>query len=272
MRRAVAGAVVAVAVVIALYLGRSRGGDDEGARCGPGFEANGARCMPAAACPAPLVSTEHGCDAPDLKVAIPGGAIAVGPSDWEAEGRVAARSIRVQPFLIDAFEVTRGHYAAATGGLALGHDFAGAMNGVTELEATAYCAGKGGRLPTEDEWIVAAVSAINPPHRYPWGETGAVCRRAAWGLDTGPCAHSAGGPDTVGAHTDGDTPLGLHDMAGNVAEWVTIAQLHSDPGPSIAKGGSWATSLAADLRIWARLELPAGARDNRVGWRCVYAP
>jgi hypothetical protein len=40
----------------------------------------------------------------------------------------------------------------------------------------------------------------------------------------------------------------------------------------IAKGGSWQSALAADLRIWARVELPGGARDPSVGVRCVYPP
>jgi formylglycine-generating enzyme required for sulfatase activity len=121
---------------------------------------------------------------------------------------------------------------------------------------------------TEDEWVVAADSAMNPPRRYPWGDTGAVCRRAAWGLESGPCASGANGPDTVGAHKDGDSPLALHDMAGNVAEWVT----GENPGTGIAKGGSWRSALAAELRIWARLEVPPDAHDARVGFRCVYPP
>jgi formylglycine-generating enzyme required for sulfatase activity len=149
---------------------------------------------------------------------------------------------------------------------------------MTRAEAQAFCEGKGGRLPTEDEWIVAAVSAMNPPRRYPWGDTGAVCRRAAWGLKDGPCAHGLreAGPDTVGAHPDGDTPLGLHDMAGNVAEWVSDDV--SGEGPrntseaGIAKGGSWSSALAAELRIWARLELEPESHDSRVGVRCVYPP
>jgi formylglycine-generating enzyme required for sulfatase activity len=67
----------------------------------------------------------------------------------------------------------------------------------------------------------------------------------------------------------------VHDLAGNVAEWVTVTTVTAVTaagGGDVAKGGSWATSLAADLRIWARLELPAGARDPRVGFRCVYPP
>jgi formylglycine-generating enzyme required for sulfatase activity len=231
------------------------------------------------ACPAPLAVTARGCDAPDVRVLVPAAAIAVGPSDWEAEGRVAARSIRVDAFRIDAFEVTRGAMGATD-------DVARAASRVTIVEADAFCASRGGRLPTEDEWIVAAVSAMNPPRRYPWGDTGAVCRRAAWGLASGPCADGGDGPDTVGAHPDGDTPLGVHDLAGNVAEWVTNASPESavsvrqgagasvlGSGPqNTARGGDWGTVLASELRIWARLEVPGGQADPRVGFRCVYAP
>jgi len=282
-RRAAAGAIVAVAVVAALALARSRGGDDQGARCGPGFEARGALCVvpaadagggvSAASCPAPLVRGPHGCDAPDVHVLVPATSMAIGPSDWEAEGRVAPRTLHVQAFCIDAFEVTRGRWGRTD-------DVARAESAMTRAAAAAFCASHGGRLPTEDEWIVAAASAANPPRRYPWGDTGAVCRRAAWGLASGPCARGADGADTVGAHPDGDSPLGLHDLAGNVAEWVapspTAANGVLGAGPrskdGIAKGGSWASSLAADLRIWARLELSPDARDPRVGLRCVYPP
>jgi formylglycine-generating enzyme required for sulfatase activity len=197
-----------------------------------------------------------------VRVLVPAAALAVGPSDWEAEGRVRPRSIRVQAFRIDAFEVTQGHLRGDA-------DAARAASAMTRADAQAYCQSRGGRLPTEDEWIVAAASAANPPRRYPWGDTGAVCRRAAWGLKAGPCARDGDGPDTVGSHPDGDSPLGLHDMAGNVAEWVAE---EVGNGEGLAKGGSWRDSLATDLRIWARLELPPDSRDSRVGMRCAYPP
>ena len=246
-------------------------GRDEGARCGAGFAALGPRCrVVAPGCPAPLESTPHGCDAPDVRVLVPAASVVVGPSDWEAEGRVPPRTIRVQGFRLDAFEVTRGRWGdppAARDG-----DAARAASGMTRDEAAAFCAAQGGRLPTEDEWMVAAASAANPPRRYPWGDTGAVCRRAAWGLVGGPCARTGSTADTVGAHPDGDSPLGLHDLAGNVAEWVASEGegAAGRPDVGVAKGGSWQSALATDLRVWARLELTPDARDARVGVRCAY--
>jgi formylglycine-generating enzyme required for sulfatase activity len=293
LRRAVAIAVVLGAAGTAVAIATTRRRTDEIARCGPGFVPRGWRCEArpdgpdpvgagTGACPPPLAPSPHGCDAPDARVLVPESAISVGPSDWEAEGRIAPRTIRVRAFRIDAFEVTRGRWRGNAGNAAgrretdeaASTDAARAASAMTRGEAAAFCEARGGRLPTEDEWMVAAASSVNPPRRYPWGDTGAVCRRAAWGLLAGPCAHGADGPDTVGAHPDGDSPLGVHDLAGNVAEWVSV-----DTGPAgagygygFAKGGSWATSLASDLRIWARLTLDPEARDPRVGVRCAYPP
>ncbi len=267
--------LVGLALGTALALGASI--DAEDTQCGPGFVARGPRCLVVGtACPAPLVKTELGCDAPLTRVSVPESTLALGPSDWEAEGRVAARSLHVNAFSIDAFEVTLGAFACPRcpfpDALRLvGGDPARAVNFVTRDEAVRFCASRGGRLPTEDEWIAAAAGM--PPRRYPWGETGAVCRRAAWGLASGPCSNSGTGPDTVGAHTEGKTPLGIHDLAGNVAEWVGESATDS-PSLSltrgIVRGGSWKSALVTDLRTWARQELDPGVRNPGVGVRCAY--
>jgi formylglycine-generating enzyme required for sulfatase activity len=238
----IAGALLAaLAAVLLLWLVRR----DE-SRCGPGFVAKEARCLPEG-CPSPLAMENGVCRAPDVKVRVPAGRALVGPSDWEAEGRVAAREVSAGPFAIDAFELNDGQVA-----LTMSRD-----------EAIERCRARGGRLPTDDEWTIAA----SAPRRYPWGDTGAVCRRAAWGLASGPCAHG-GGPDTVGSHAAGDTALGIHDMAGNVAEWV--APDPARPDVAVARGGAWSSTLATELRTWDRIELPAAARDPRIGARCVY--
>jgi formylglycine-generating enzyme required for sulfatase activity len=272
------GGAVAGALVVSIVLGWALRGPRDEARCGPGFHAVGARCMVEArgVCPPPLAKLHDGaCGPPDERVLVPETALAIGPSDWEAEGLVGARTIRVAAFHIDAFEVTENRYRPGASE-AQGDR---AARGMSLDDAAAFCAARGGRLPTEDEWIVAAAapagaagSATPSASRYPWGETGAVCRRAAWGLSKGPCATGADGPDTVGSHPDGDSRSGLHDLAGNVAEWVTSAPSERgiETETAIAKGGSWQSSLASELRTWARLELPPHAGDPRVGFRCAY--
>jgi formylglycine-generating enzyme required for sulfatase activity len=259
MRRGVLawGAVVALAIVGAVLLARPT---HDRVSCGPGFAPSGARCMPGSGCPAPLVLSGGTCEAA-MRVGVPKTRLVVGPSDWEAEGRVAPRTVDAGPFWIDAFEATAQALA--------GHpvpDGLRAASRVTRREATDYCAKVGGRLPSEDEWMVAAAGLGG--HRYPWGETGAVCRRAAFGLARGPCSSLGTGPDTVGAHMDGDSAHGVHDLAGNVAEWVAASA--ERPGVGVAKGGSWRTELATELRVWARLELDPEVHDDRVGVRCAY--
>ena len=247
------------------------------AQCGAGFLASGAHCVvPADHCPAPLVGTELGCDAPvgpAARIAVPAVTAELGPSDWEAEGRVASRLVRTGPFAVDAFEATAGQAFCQACPLADPARLAGAparaAAGLTLEEARAICRARGGRLPTGDEWtaLSAVVDAASGSegaavlHRYPWGDTGAVCRRAAFGLSRGPCAVGGKGPDPVGAHPDGDSPAGVHDLAGNVAEWTE---------EGFVRGGSWDSALAEELRTWARAEVPPLAHDPRIGVRCAY--
>jgi formylglycine-generating enzyme required for sulfatase activity len=249
-----------VVIAVAVYGART---SREGAQCGDGFEAHGTRCEPKG-CPAPLAVGPLGdCRVPLTRIRVPPAHLVLGPSDWEAEGRVAPRTIDAGDFYIDAFEATMWDDP---------REFARSdplipKYMVTREEAAAQCKERGGRLPTEDEWIAAAAAPRAAVPRYPWGDTGAVCRRGVWGLARGPCGFGADRPDTVGAHASGDTPLGIHDMAGNVAEWVD-----SPAGSTvdIALGGSWRSELATDLRVWQRMELERGAKSEAVGFRCVY--
>jgi formylglycine-generating enzyme required for sulfatase activity len=127
--------------------------------------------------------------------------------------------------------------------------------------AERHCQRRGGRLPTLDEWMFAASGSEG--WRFPWGQTGLVCRRAVYGLSRGPCARGKhAGPDAVGSRPDGSTPEGLLDMVGNVAEWVR------DGGRIVAAGGSFGSELASELKTWS-LDATATAGPD-VGFRCAY--
>lgn len=290
------GAFVSLLVLLAVVLGlafKPAGPGPDNVACGPGFVVVGPRCCvhpsskpdgagctsledaPSTSCPPPLVRDENACLAPDIQVVVEAASVLIGPSDWEAEGRVGAHTATAERFAIDAFEATVAKVFCASCPIPDPHrsrpdDPARAASNLSIAEARTYCRAKGGRLPTEDEWILAAAAPRG--RRYPWGDTGAVCRRAAWGLRSGPCASGASGPDTVGAHPDGDTPSGIHDLAGNVAEWVEVLPADGGTPGLVARGGSFASALAAELRTWSRLELAndPDRRDPRVGVRCVH--
>ena len=219
----------------------------------------------AAKCNGPFVLLANGgCDAPNIRVLVAAKSLAIGPSDWEAEGRVPPRTARTAAFRIDAYEVTEARYFAWREPDRRVAPSRLPASEVTLAQAAYFCVAQGGRLPTEDEWMAAAMG--DAQRRYPWGDTGAVCIRAAWGKGGGQCG-SAAHPDAVGAHPRGRTQDGIEDLAGNVAEWVTIP---AGKTFDVAKGGSWQSPLATELRTWAHSEFPSGSANRTVGFRCAY--
>jgi formylglycine-generating enzyme required for sulfatase activity len=284
--RAPLAAAVAVALVAGIVvLARSRA---EGpARCAAGMIALGPRCCgegqgldgagrctgAPARCAAGLDVTPAGCVAPARVVRLAGGTLRVGPGDWEAQGVVTPHEARVEPFAIDAYEVHEQRWAAcvaagACAAVPLSGEPGRAIAGVTLDEAAAFCAWAGGALPTDDELAFAAAGP--GARRYAWGDTGAVCRRAAFGLRDGPCGAGAIGPEIAGSHPDGASPEGVLDLAGNVAEWARPGLAASARAVASARGGAWSDGAASALRSWQRRELPARRRSAEVGLRCVY--
>jgi formylglycine-generating enzyme required for sulfatase activity len=237
--------------------------------CGEGQRLDGDLCTGAPTrCAAGLEARGSGCVAAARIMRIEGGVLHVGPGDWEAQGVVTPYDAAIAPFGIDAFEATEERWAAcaadgACPALPRSGEPGRAMAGMTQAEAAAFCRWSGGALPTSDQLAFAA--AGKGGRRYAWGDTGAVCRRAAWGLAQGPCGWGARGPEIAGAHPDGSSPEGVRDLAGNVAEWAS-----GRDGAAEVRGGSWADGAASALRSWQRRVLSAGTRAPDVGVRCVH--
>jgi formylglycine-generating enzyme required for sulfatase activity len=254
------------------------------ARCAAGMIAAGPRCCgegqlleagrcagPPRRCAAGLALTPEGCVGRRPPVRIDAGTLRVGPGDWEAQGVVERREVFVPAFSIDALEVTEERYAACVAAgrcapLPLRGEPGLPVSNVSLAEATRFCAFAGGALPSPDQLMFAA--AGGEARRYPWGDTGAVCRRAAFGLRDGPCGYGAAGPEIAGTHPDGDSPEGISDLAGNVAEW-TSPHTTSTLRVEVA-GGSWSDAAAAALRTWSRRVLPGETRAPEIGFRCAY--
>lgn len=132
-------------------------------------------------------------------------------------------------------------------------------------DAYAYANWAGKRLPTENEWEIAAGGGRGI--EYPWGNN----------FDMQFC-NIGNYPVKVGMFPLGASPWGVLDMAGNVAEW-TASMYEPDPkdsklftgrfGQPIIKGGSW-DDEAKSCRIANRNVYRSPLyRSTTVGFRCV---
>ncbi len=160
------------------------------------------------------------------------------------------------------------------------------MNCVNWYGAKEYCEWIGGRLPTEEEWEYASThnGTTHLNTTYPWGDDAPTHCVTAQYYDTTThkfCQSNAAAPmlndnyegtSDVSLHSPtGDSPLGLVDMSGNVAEWtassVGIHDYH------VLKGGGWSYIEGGTLMLGDVLTVSgrrtSGGGGNVSGFRCA---
>ena len=233
------------------------------------------------------------------------------PFEIQSAGR---RRVTVSAFYIDRFEVTNAEYRAYLQSLSPGErdsalpdstawsssasraDFSTYFYGsnydeypvvsVTWQEAKDYCKAEDKRLPTEAEWEYAA-RAGRVGGVYPWS---GFSPRDAFGrylanFNPGRQGQAADGyAFTAPVGSFPPSRWGLHDVAGNAAEWVedtyasTYANL-SDLDPvyrgqdteetrKVVRGGAW-DSDAFRIGVGFRDMHEADQGSPRIGFRCA---
>lgn len=264
---------LALVIVVVVALRRHK----EANRCAPGWVSLGPRCCAegqslrgggcvgrAQSCPSGFHAVADGCAIDEKRVRVRATRLSIGPNDWQSE-QVAPVEANVPEFWVDAAEVTieKWQQCVEVGDCAprLDGELGQPVMRVSAEQATSYCASKGGRLPRLNERLALAAGAES--RRFPWGQTGLVCRRATFGVVDGPCGERGSEPDAAGSHPDGRSPEGVLDLAGNVAEFAL-----DSAGRAWACGGSFRSRTALELKSWACVLSSSPADD--VGFRCVY--
>lgn len=131
---------------------------------------------------------------------------------------------------------------------------------VTWSGANEYCRAHGKRLPLDGEWEVAAKGAEGRP--FPWGAELPRPDVVAFALRSGASVH----PRDVGSSPQDISPDGVHDLGGNVAEWVEDGR--GDERLKTLRGGGFGGRSVCDVLGSRRARIDGNSFKLDAGFRC----
>ena len=220
-------------------------------------------------------------------VLVPAGEFPMGSEQGDDDEQPVHR-VFLDSFYLDTFEVTNGRFAKFVAAIQSEPPWGFAdqetpvlhaeqpVRWVNWLEATGYCLWAGKRLPTEAEWEKAARGTDG--RIYPWGNEPPTPTQAVFGLKEG----SADTVSPIGNRDKGKSPYGVHDLAGNLYEWVadwydeavyTTQPTINPRGPGegtakVQRGGSYINGPYR-LRSSFRTKGDPTEHDPNGGFRCA---
>lgn len=231
-----------------------------------------------------LMRAPTGAGSTNPMVAIPGGCFMMG-SDQGAHAERPVHEVCISSFKMNKYEVVQANFKAAMGSNPAQYvEGELPVDSITWYEAETYCKKSGYRLPTEAEWEYAVRSGSTT--QFYWGNTvrgkeGNFCDKNC-DLNVRVASVDDGFAVTAPVGKFPANAFGLHDMAGNLAEWTADwldenyyrTSPRKDPtGPhptraKVVRGGAWNTS-AGFLRSANRAAYEAEFRNPGLGFRCA---
>ena len=220
-------------------------------------------------------------------VKVPGGTFQMGSTDGD-EDEKPVTAVTVAPFDLDLTEVTVSAYGkCVTAGKCTPPDTgmycnwkkagneAHPINCLDWKQAGDYCAFAGKRLPTEEEWELAARGTEG--RKFPWKD-GEPAAQLCWNGDANDRGRgNRQGTCPVASYPAGASPVGALDMAGNVWEWTSstycpYGRKECGTDQRVIRGGGWNNLVPAYVRAQDRSKEAPRSRPDNVGARCARNP
>ncbi|MCH8158166.1 MAG: SUMF1/EgtB/PvdO family nonheme iron enzyme [Nitrospinae bacterium] len=212
-------------------------------------------------------------------VHIPAGKFMMGCNRFGPQHGAPEHLVHLDGFMIDKYEVTNKRFEEVI----LEHELRRSVFSVCDdcpatriswYEAADYCHLVGKSLPSEAQWERAAGGANGC--EFPWGpEFDVKSPKGRGGLKLR--------DNTVPVGSFPPNRYGMHDMGGNVWEWVSDwfsggyyfpEFLHNPRGPrsgtmKVRRGGAWSDSVVAMASGYRDWSYPFSRGFNDIGFRCA---